>query len=112
MLPLNYNFAALFPILICSFDMLMGKQMILTILIITVTLGTEPELKLRIAFLSLSTDSAFMSRYFRIFLNIMFEFRSSFHLLRAKMHVVVASHPEYAKVQKRGGNCNHLKQGN
>ena len=41
--------------------MLMGKQMILTILIVSLTFGTESEFQIRIIQLCASADGAFMS---------------------------------------------------
>ena len=44
-----------------SLDMLMRKQMILTILIISIALGTESELQVRIGLLRSAADCTLMS---------------------------------------------------
>ena len=44
----------------CSLHMLMGKQMIRTVLIISVTLAAEPEFQIRILLIGPAADGAFM----------------------------------------------------
>ena len=59
----------------------MRKQMILTVFIVSVTLGTETELQLRIGLLCPAADRTFMSRDLRGILYFLLKLLSSLHLL-------------------------------
>lgn len=79
--------------------MFMGKQMILTILIITITFGTETELKGRVILLCSSADSAFMLRDRAVALHLALKLRSAFHLLRIHMIQALGRQIEHNKIQ-------------
>ena len=78
--------------------MAMRKQMILTILIITVAFGTETEFQVRIILIGLTADGAFVFGDFGISLNVMLELRPPFDLLGIQVHMAPASQEENQEI--------------
>ena len=80
--------------------MSMGKQMILAVLIVSVTLGTETKFQCLIILIRPATDRTFMLGNPGIFPDLMSEFRSSLYLPRGHMHVASGGKEENHKVQQ------------
>ena len=78
----------------------MGKQMILAVLIISVTLGTETKFQCLIIIIRPAADRTFMLRNPGIFPDLMFEFRPSLYLPRRHMHMASGGKEEYHEIQQ------------
>ena len=62
--------------------------MVLTVLIITVALGTEPELQRGVILLSPSADCTLVSGNFGVSFDVLLKFHLPFHLLRSQMNMI------------------------
>lgn len=94
--------------------MLMRKQMILTILIISIAFGTESEFQVRIVLLCSAADCAFVlgdtacCRIDPALCDRFLELSSSVNFLRIiSLHVSCAEEEQH-EVQKRGNDRNHI----